>query len=73
MPENSILEGPGLLRLSQFVGPILPISPRTWWRGVATGKYPPGRKLGPKIRAWEKSDIRKVLAEIAADGTDKAA
>ena len=76
MPSNHVLEGEGFVRLRQIVGdpksdppipPIIPISVRSWWRGIAAGIYPKGIKIGPRVRAWEKSSIREVLARLNSE------
>ncbi|GJE15626.1 helix-turn-helix transcriptional regulator [Methylobacterium marchantiae] len=63
METTEILGGEGCLRLSQFVGPALavPMSKSSWWAGVRAGIYPQPVKLGPRITAWRKADIRAFL------------
>lgn len=52
-----------LLRVRGIVRPhgILPISRSTWLAGVASGRYPQPVKLGPKITAWRREDIQKLI------------
>ncbi|MCC7313266.1 MAG: helix-turn-helix domain-containing protein [Planctomycetes bacterium] len=38
------------------------VSKRTWWRLVASGKAPPGHKLGSR-RVWRVEDIKKFVAD----------
>jgi prophage regulatory protein len=56
----------GFLRLRQILGDpkadppipaIIPISKSSWWKGVRTGRYPHGHKLGPRTTAWKVEDI----------------
>ena len=49
-----------LLRISQIIPEILPISKTSWWNGVKTGKYPQPVKLGERTTAWRESDIQKL-------------
>jgi prophage regulatory protein len=46
---------------------LLPISASSWWAGVASGKYPPPVKLGPKTTAWRESDIRDLLTRLSGE------
>ena len=50
-----------LLRISQIIPEILPISKTSWWNGVKTGKYPQPVKLGERTTAWRESDIQKLI------------
>lgn len=61
----------GYLRESQIIGnrrkgipPIIPVSRASWWRGVASGRYPAGVLLGPKTRAWSVESIRSLIDEM---------
>jgi prophage regulatory protein len=61
----------GFVRAAQFLGdrkrgipPLLPISRSAWYAGVASGRWPPGIKLGPRTTAWKSSAIRSILAEF---------
>ena len=49
-----------LLRLKQVLE-IVPVSRSTWWAGAATGRFPAGRKLGPRTTVWRESDILSVV------------
>ena len=65
----------GYLRLSQIIGDrradppipaIIPVSKSTWWKGVASGRYPkPVRTLGRRITAWKVEDIRALIDRTA--------
>jgi prophage regulatory protein len=59
--STSFLEN-GLLRLKAVLK-LIPVSKSAWWAGVASGKYPKGVKLGPRITAWRASDIRKLIED----------
>jgi hypothetical protein len=72
--KNSLPET-GYVRLSQILGnpkadpptpPIIPVSKSTWWAGVRSGLYPAPVKLGPKISAWNVSEIRALIEELSA-------
>jgi hypothetical protein len=53
----------GYYRLNAIIGPrgILPISRSTWYNWIQQGKAPLPVSLGPRIAAWRKSDVRKLL------------
>jgi len=41
---------------------LLPISPATIWRKVANDQFPKPIKLGPKLTAWDMSEVESWLA-----------
>ncbi len=43
---------------------LLPISKRSWYRGVRLGYYPQPRYIGPQAKAWKTSEILELIAEI---------
>ena len=52
-----------LLRLSQIIPDILPISKTSWWNGVKSGIYPQPVKLGPRTTAWRESDVMRIVSK----------
>jgi predicted DNA-binding transcriptional regulator AlpA len=52
-----------LLRLSQIIPNILPISKTSWWNGVKSGIYPQPVKLGPRTTAWRESDVMRIVSK----------
>lgn len=56
----------GLLRLPQVLR-FIPVGRSTWWAGVASGRFPPSIKLGPKTTVWRVADIRNLIKEIERD------
>lgn len=57
-----------LYRLEQVLARI-PVSRSAWLRGVKTGFYPSGRRLGPRTIVWCSDDIDTLienLKEVAA-------
>ena len=54
------------VRARQFIGPLIPISPATWWRYIKAGKAPAPLKLGPRVTAWRVGDIRAWLKQEMA-------
>jgi prophage regulatory protein len=52
-----------LLRLSQIIPYILPISKTSWWNGVKSGIYPQPVKLGPRTTAWRESDVMRIVSK----------
>ncbi|MEF3073947.1 AlpA family phage regulatory protein [Methylobacter sp. Wu1] len=53
---------------SRGVPPLIPISKRTWEKGVAEGKYPKPVGLGERAIAWRKSDIHELIERLANGG-----
>jgi predicted DNA-binding transcriptional regulator AlpA len=45
---------------------LLPLSQSTWWEGVKTGKYPPGKKIG-SMRLWTVQEIKDLAEELASE------
>ena len=65
-------ETPRFLRIKQILGdsraeppvpPMIPVSKSAWWAGVATGRFPPGIKLGTRLTVWRSSDIDKLIRD----------
>lgn len=63
------------LRLKQIIGDseatppipaLIPVGERTWWEGVAAGRYPRPVKLAPRVTAWRVEDILELIARMAA-------
>lgn len=42
------------------VSQIVPIGRSTWFQGVKEGRFPPGVKLGSRLRAWWSDDIERL-------------
>lgn len=49
-----------LLRLKQVLE-LVPVGKSTWWAGVASGKFPAGRKLTERTTVWKESDILAIV------------
>jgi prophage regulatory protein len=65
----------GYVRLSQIIGcprrgipAVIPVSPATWWRKVASGEYPAGHLISARIRVWSVESIRELVAQMAVHG-----
>lgn len=63
----------GFLRVRDILGDrskgipaIIPVSRATWWAGVASGRFPAGVLLGPRIRAWAVEDIKTLVDKMRA-------
>ncbi|MAF99696.1 MAG: transcriptional regulator [Acidiferrobacteraceae bacterium] len=63
----------GFFRLKQILGDpkaeppipaIIPVSASTWWAGVASGRFPPAKKLLPGVTLWNKNDIYSLVEEV---------
>ena len=62
----------GFVRLPDIIGcrkrnipAVIPVSRATWFRGVASGRFPASvSTLGPGIAAWKVEDIRALVAEL---------
>lgn len=63
------LPAEGFVRLPAVLANI-PVSKSTWWAGVASGRYPPSVKLGPRMTAWRVEDIRALIASPNAAAND---
>ena len=63
MQHKDILVGESFMRLAQIIAPDgpIPVSRSTWWSLVRAGVYPPPVKLGPRVTAWRKCDIRALV------------
>lgn len=57
----------GFVRLNRIIGPgnPVPVSKATWFRGVASGRFPQPVKLGPRSTAWRVEDLNKLLEELS--------
>ena len=40
--------------------PIIPVASSTWWNGVRTGRFPPGKKLG-RMHVWTGAELREIV------------
>lgn len=54
-----------LLRLPEVLA-IIPVSRATWYEGIKSGGFPAQVKLGPRIAAWRRSDIDRLLVFLAS-------
>ncbi len=52
-----------LLRLPQVLE-LIPVSRSHWWAGVASGKFPAGKKLSPRVTYWTSDDIQNLIASL---------
>ena len=53
----------GFLRIRQILS-VIPVSPSSWWAGVASGKYPPAIKLGARTTVWRAEDIHALITDL---------
>lgn len=61
------LPATGFLRLPQVLE-LIPVSRSTWWAGVASNRFPPAVKLGPRTTAWRCEDIRELITRLGQSG-----
>jgi predicted DNA-binding transcriptional regulator AlpA len=54
-----------LLRWSH-IKEMFPVSRAHWLAGVASGKYPKGIKLSPKVTVWKLSEINALIESLKA-------
>lgn len=47
-----------LLRISQIVPALVPVSRSTVWRWVRKGIFPPPVRAGMKLRLWHEADVQ---------------
>lgn len=52
------------LRLPEVLA-IIPVSRATWYDGVKTGRFPAQVKLGPRVAAWRRSDIDRLVEALS--------
>jgi predicted DNA-binding transcriptional regulator AlpA len=64
-PPESLLQPGRLLRVSQIVGHILPVSRSHFLALVKAGKYPAPIKLSEKVTCWHSEDIAALIAKTA--------
>ena len=50
----------GYLRLPEILK-LLGISRSTFYAGIKYGKYPMPLKIGKRVSAWKKEDVRKII------------
>ncbi|WP_237409779.1 helix-turn-helix transcriptional regulator [Chlorobium phaeovibrioides] len=46
---------------------IIPVSARTWFRGVADGRFPKPIKLTPHTVGWLSTDIERLMDRLMAE------
>lgn len=51
------------LRLPEVLN-IIPVSRATWYAGIKEGRFPAQVKLGPRVSAWRRSDIDRLVASF---------
>jgi len=74
-PSFDDLPDSGLIRQAQLVPnpkrpglpAPLPFSPTTLWRKVRAGQFPQPVRLSPGMTAWRVADVRRWLAQAAAN------
>ena len=54
-----------LLRISQIIPHILPISKSQFWQKVKTGEFPQPIKLSERTTCWRASSIYKLIEDRA--------
>lgn len=67
-PESTKYHEPTQYIRQREVLQLLPFSPATLWRKVATGDFVRPVKLGPRITAWSRAEV---LAWLATKGGEK--
>lgn len=55
----------GYYRLPEVLERI-PVSERTWWRGIRAGRYPRPTKISPNVDGWRKRSIHQLCEELDA-------
>ena len=48
---------------------LLPISPATWWRWVASGKAPAPFKLGENTTVWDAGAVAQFIEQQRQGGS----
>lgn len=60
MRDEVAVPAQGFVRLPEILK-IIPVGKSTWWRGVSSGRFPKGVKLGPNTTAWRAEEIRLLV------------
>ena len=60
----------GFLRLPQVLE-FIPVCKSTWWAGIKSGRFPQGRKLGPRTTAWRAEDIRQLIEDLSSVASEE--
>ena len=63
MPPALATADIGFIRLPEVLA-LYPVGERSWWRGVAEGRFPRPVKLSRAVTAWRVSDIRRLLEAL---------
>ena len=50
-----------------------PISRSSWYRGVTSGKYPRGVRLGDRAVGWRERDVNRLIASLHDEDRDEPA
>lgn len=56
--ENSSAQG---AKRAKSAAAFLGIGQSTFWRWVAEGKLPKGKRLSPRVTVWMQADLEKFL------------
>ncbi|MEO1247833.1 MAG: AlpA family phage regulatory protein [Pseudomonadota bacterium] len=65
---DALDHGEGFLRLNQVLERI-PVSKRSWYRGIRAGRFPRPIKLGPSTTVWRVEDIRALISKLGTEGS----
>ncbi|WP_130470514.1 helix-turn-helix transcriptional regulator [Candidatus Magnetaquicoccus inordinatus] len=57
---RQFVDGKVFLKINNILE-LYPVSKSTWWAGVASGRFPPSVKLGPRTTVWRAEDINVLL------------
>jgi prophage regulatory protein len=57
------------LRLPEVLA-IIPVSRATWYDGIKTGRFPAQVKLGPRVAAWRRSDIDRLVETLSRNSAN---
>jgi predicted DNA-binding transcriptional regulator AlpA len=66
-PSFDQLPDSGLIRLSDLLPAVIPVSRATLWRRVADGTFPRPVKLSNRVSAWRVCDVRRWSQEQTAE------
>jgi prophage regulatory protein len=69
--QASLMADATLLRLPQVLN-IIPVGRSTWWKGVATGRFPKPIRLGPRSVAWKAVEILTLVERLARETAESS-
>lgn len=72
LPTPTVCGPPALLTMALILKLYLPVKPRTFWRWIASEKFPPpDLSIGAKVPMWRRETVENWIALNATGGADR--